>query len=440
MTDNKYITEEEINKCRNLSQERLDGLKPKYKWGHLANRPQSSLVDLMHWVECSFGKEMPNTNNLGCWIHNKIIIDGDFLTFAEENEIKIECLIRDSIASWSGENDSEQFVSQGVFLITTGDLSFLHAGLFHKGNQNEDEVSFFIVMRDSDYNKYLKLRNKYETWLKARDRQNLEIHIVGHEGSPYSRDAKWEDLFLPNKLKEDIVFSIEGFLNSKELYDKKDIPWKKGILLYGDPGNGKSTLIRTIISNYDLKPVTVRTSPQTDDNTITEAFLYAQEQGPSLLFFEDLDSLLGDMGGISLSHFLNLMDGVSSKEGILVMATANDLDKLNEAILDRPSRFDRKFYVPLPDKDMAKKYLKKWYGDTIKPATISKIAGKSVENNFSYAYLKELYITSAYYALAAGREDPILADINKALEQLLYDKENAEDGFKTKNQTPIGFI
>jgi SpoVK/Ycf46/Vps4 family AAA+-type ATPase len=350
--------------------------------------------------------------------------------------VKIECIFRDSVASWKTENNFEHFMAQGIFKISYGKLDFLHCALFHKGNQNEDEVSFFIVVADDCLRKYIELRNMFEKWLSDRDRDHLEIHVVAGEGIPYKRDMLWEDLFLPENLKAEIRKSVEGFLASRDFYAKNRLPWKRGILLYGTPGCGKSSLIKTIISNYNFKPVTIQSGSQTNDDTITEAFAYAQEQEPALLYLEDLDTLLNQ--NVSLSHFLQKMDGVSSQNGIMVIATANNIGLLKESVTDRPSRFDRKWEIPLPDAEMSKKYLKKWFGKLLTEKAYNKIVLDTVEKNFSYAYLKELYITSMFNAMAENRTEPSLVDVNAATQQLLNDKETAKNGFEPSNYEAIG--
>jgi len=437
MAENNYLTEEQVDLQEHLSAKRLDLLNPKNNWT-FNQRPTQNLIELMHWAKDTFGTSI--TNNVGllhCWIHNKIVMDGAFFEFSEQVGVKIECLYRDSVASWRSDNHNEHFMAQGVFKISYKKLQFLHAALFHKGNQNEDEVSFFAIMDDKDYEKYIELRNTFDDWLTERDRNNLEIHVVGAESIPYEKNMSWDDLFLPEDLKDQIRGTVEGFLSAKEMYAKKQIPWKRGVLLYGDVGLGKSSCIKTIISNYDFKPVTVMTGQQTNDEVITDAFEYAQDQEPALLYFEDLDTLLGN-GNVSLSHFLNLMDGVYSRNGILVVATANDLSRLGGAVLNRPSRFDRKWEFPLPTEDLAMKYLQKWYGNSIRQNNLNYIVKIAVERKFSYAYLKELYITSAFHALSSGRENPQKKDIEKAMKQLLSDKKNVDSDFISENQTKIG--
>lgn len=180
---------------------------------------------------------------------------------------------------------------------------------------------------------------------------------------------------------------------------------------------GKSSLIRTIISMYNFKPVTI--VPGADDGAIREAFVYAEEQSPSLLFFEDLDSLLEKN---DISSFLNLMDGISAKNGLLVIATANDIKKLKPSITDRPSRFDRKFEIPLPDQEMAFAYLKKWFGNLITTKKCKELAKSADRYQFSYAYLKDIYISSMFEALSNNRKTPIQKDIDIALNRLVKEK------------------
>jgi len=172
------------------------------------------------------------------------------------------------------------------------------------------------------------------------------------------------------------------------------------------------------MSLYNFKPVTIVS--EANNESVREAFSYAEEQSPSLLYFEDLDSLFDK--GLDISTFLNLMDGISSKNGLLVIATANNINKLKSNITDRPSRFDRKFEIPLPNEEMAHIYLSKWFGNLITPSKCKEFAKKAFQNNFSYAYLKEFYISSMFEALSNNRKIPTLKDIQNALNILVKDK------------------
>ncbi len=429
MSANKteYLTPEDMEKQESLSAQRLAALTPKngvYPTDKSDKRPTANFIDLMDWTLKNFSAALKDKALLNKFVHNRIIIDGQFMQFCEENGVTVECLYRDSSISWKTEHEYEKFFVQGVFLIKAKGLEFLHAALFHKGNQQEDEISFFVVCSESNYEKYVKLRNQFDRWVQERDRSNLHIRVIEGDDIPYTKDHTWEDLFLPTSIKNEVKGLVENFLASQEFYVKNRIPWKRGILLYGKPGNGKTSIIRTIISQYNFKPVTI--VPEANNEAVREAFTYAEEQSPSLLYFEDLDSLLEK--SVDTSSFLNLMDGISAKNGLLIIATANDVKKLKTNITDRPSRFDRKFEIPLPNAEMAYIYLKRWFGNLITPNKCKELAKYAAKYEFSYAYLKELYISSMFEALAHNRKSPTEKDVQQALNRLVKDKNLLNSG------------
>lgn len=384
----------------------------------LNERPASNFIDMMNWGERAFSHVLSDRKNINRFVNNKIVIDGEFVAFCDEKGLKIECIYKDSIISWKSNSDFEKFFVQGVFLIKSENLEFLQFSLFHKGNQNEDEISFFILLSEDNYESYLKLRNEYDLWAQKRDRGNLQIRVMDGDDIPYTRDSTWDNLFLPNDIKSEIKSLVENFLSSKDFYIKNNIPWKRGLLLYGQPGCGKTSIIRTILSTYDFKPVTV--IPGATDETIRDAFSYAEDQSPALLYFEDLDSLLEK--NVDISLFLNLMDGIAAKNGLLVVATANDMRKLKTSITDRPSRFDRKFEIPLPTQEMAYIYLKKWFGNSISVKKCRELSKCAEKYDFSYAYLKELYISSMFESLSNNRKNLLEKDVDVALSILIKDK------------------
>ncbi len=420
-----YLTSLDMEQQEHLTKQRLIDITSEVSTpSTLTGRPAANFIDLMNWVSENFKHWLNDRGNLNKFVHNRIIIDGQFLQFAEENKISIKCIYKDSVISWKTDHGYEKFFAQGVFHIQAKGVEFLHAALFHKGNQNEDEISFFVIVSEKNYDKYVELRNKFDEWVQARDRGNLHIRVIDGEDIPYTKDSSWEEMFLPEDIKSDIRSLVENFLSSREFYLEKKIPWKRGILLYGKPGNGKTSIIRTIMSEYNFKPVTI--VPGANDDSVREAFSYAEEQSPSLLYFEDLDSLFEK--GVDKSAFLNLMDGISTKNGLLVIATANDVKKLTTNITQRPSRFDRKFEIPLPNQEMAYIYLKRWFGDLIDNKKCRELAKYAEKYELSYAYLKELYISSMFEALAHNRKAPSVKDINNALNRLVKDKNILNNG------------
>lgn len=423
-----YLSPNDLEKQEHLSLAALSQMEPSGHWANfdpVEPRPTANFIDLMNWTLKNFSSALKSDlSPINKFIHNRIIVDGQFLQFCQGKNISIQCLYKDSIISWKTALDYEKFFVQGVFLIKARGLEFLHAALFHKGNQNEDEISFFVLVSEKNYEAYLKLRNEFDDWIQERDRSNLYIHVIDGDDIPYTKDASWDELFLPKDIKDELKELVENFLASQEFYKQSKIPWKRGILLFGQPGNGKTSIIRTIISEYNFKPVTF--VPGANAEALREAFSYAEEQNPSLLYVEDLDSLIEN--GMDISTFLNLLDGISAKNGLLVIATANNVKKLQANITRRPSRFDRKFEIPLPNQEMAYIYLKRWFGNLINAKKCQELAKLSVKFELSYAYLRDLYISSMFEALAHNRKVPTVKDIDNTLVRLVKDKNILNNG------------
>lgn len=196
-------------------------------------RPTCNLHDLMKWVCSNFCGKMKTPVPV---INNVIGIDGSFVEFCDENDVAIAPLYVDSMSSWNTENDTESFMLQGVFEISCDGSRFLHAALFHKGNAFEDEISYFVVVDKDDYAGYVAFRNAYAEWQNDRSNSALEVKVFGGEDYIYTRSSKWKDMFLPDEMKKDIKSSVEVFLRSESEYRRNKIPWKRGMLLFGDQG------------------------------------------------------------------------------------------------------------------------------------------------------------------------------------------------------------
>ena len=363
--------------------------------------------------------------------HNKIVIDNKFLDFMKEKSVKVESLFTHSYTSWNQSLIEDRFLLTGIFHISHGDASFVLSSLFQRGVNNEDEISFCVLTRASKLDAYMKFKADYEAWLLEKDHDNHLINVVGSEPIKYSKEYTWDDVYLDEKTKEDIISTVEVFLNNKQFYIDSKIPWKRGMLLMGPPGTGKTSIIKTIMAKYNFKPVTI--APGSNFDALREAFSYAQTQSPALLYIEDLDSMIAS-GAIDMSGFLNLLDGINSANGFFIVATANDVSKFKSSILDRPSRFDRKFEIGLPDEKMTVDYITHWFKTCLTSAQIKTVAKTCVKNKMSYAYLKELYVSSMFKTLSDLKESdkksksisqkPTYDIVKECLDQLEKDKKS----------------
>ncbi len=211
------------------------------------------------------------------------------------------------------------------------------------------------------------------------------------------KSATFDNLVLPAALKAEIQADFQQFFAAREVYERYRIPWKRGVLFLGPPGNGKTHTLKALINQLDqpcLYVKSLKARYATDHETIHAVFERARQTTPCLLVMEDLDSLINDQ---NRSFFLNELDGFASNTGVVVLATTNHPDRLDPAILDRPSRFDRKYTFTLPAPEEREAYISRWNATLepdlqLSPNGIAEIVALTEE--FSFAYLKELFLSS----------------------------------------------
>ena len=212
------------------------------------------------------------------------------------------------------------------------------------------------------------------------------------------RDSRFDNLVLPADQKEMIQRDFLQFLAAQETYRKYGVPWKRGVLLLGPPGNGKTHCVKALVNLLRIPCLYVTSfkSPyqHNEDGSIHAVFDRARKATPCVLVLEDLDSLLNDG---NRSFFLNELDGFASNTGIITLATCNHPERLDASILERPSRFDMKYHFDLPADQERQSYTRLW-NDSLQselriPADrLDEIV--RLTDGFSYAYIKELFLSS----------------------------------------------
>lgn len=230
------------------------------------------------------------------------------------------------------------------------------------------------------------------------------------------KSATFDNLILPHELKEEIRTDIRRFFDARATYERYKLPWKRGVLLTGSPGNGKTHTIKALINELKIPCLYVKSlkSRYGEEGSMREVFRRARRTVPCLLVFEDLDSLVK---GEHRSFFLNELDGFAENTGIFIIATTNHPEKLDSAITERPSRFDRKYHFPLPADAERLAYLERWNGELQTEMRAERKAVKravKATEGFSFAYLKELCL-SAMMEWMNGGENKSHARMNKII-------------------------
>ncbi|HLM54528.1 MAG TPA: ATP-binding protein [Pyrinomonadaceae bacterium] len=210
------------------------------------------------------------------------------------------------------------------------------------------------------------------------------------------RGASFDGLILPERLSRELQDDLPRFFASREMYERYRVPWKRGVLLIGPPGNGKTHAVKAMVNRLGLPCLYVKSleSCRGEHTGIRTVFERARHTQPCVVVLEDIDSLVNDK---NRSFFLNELDGFASNTGVAVLATTNHPERLDSSILDRPSRFDRKFYFELPAEAERLRYAARW-NESLEPtmrlsaAELDGVA-RSTEG-FSFAYLKELFLST----------------------------------------------
>ena len=171
------------------------------------------------------------------------------------------------------------------------------------------------------------------------------------------KDRKLDEMVLEPKLRQRLTNDVIAFFTQKEWYAEQGLPWKRGVILYGPPGNGKTQTIRALINEANVSTIYVRSLfgyRSSPEQGIKRIYTRAREMAPCIVVMEDLDSLLMER---YRSYFLNELDGIRRLDGVMTIVTTNHIDKLDVAIRDRPSRFDVKIEFANPNSEMRAAYL-----------------------------------------------------------------------------------
>src|SRR5687768_6894554 len=247
------------------------------------------------------------------------------------------------------------------------------------------------------------------------------------------KTATFDNLVLQGSLKEEIQNDFAQFFDSREIYERYGIPWKRGAIFIGPPGNGKTHTLKALINQLAKPCLYVRSfkaENSTEQENMAEVFERAR-MAPCIVVLEDLDSMIDNN---NRSFFLNELDGFHANTGVVVLATTNHPGKLDPSILDRPSRFDRKYYFHLPAEAERLAYIRKWNGDLQAELRVSENGATTMvgaTDGFSFAYLKELFVASMVQWMSEGRsrsmDDILLAQTDQLRKQMKVNDAQEKD-------------
>ncbi|KAI9492142.1 BCS1 N terminal-domain-containing protein [Zychaea mexicana] len=238
--------------------------------------------------------------------------------------------------------------------------------------------------------------DQYGAWRRTRSRPKRPLSTI----------------VIPTNVKSDLVVDAEEFLGSEQWYSDRGIPYRRGYLLYGTPGSGKTSFVYSLATTQqmflalrefiekgelglNIYVVNLSNKSLTDD-TLGE--LVTETPSRCILLIEDVDAAFvqrtkgegSTTNNITFSGLLNAIDGVAAQEGRILCMTTNHIEKLDAALI-RPGRIDVRVHFGNATQNQAYELFQKFY-PSLTPdrshALATSFAAQVPDMQFSMAHLQ----------------------------------------------------
>lgn len=293
---------------------------------------------------------------------------------------------------------------------------------------NRDDWHISLTYRPEDEKLTLEFLTKLEQY--AKDHNYLKKTKIDPSLEHIKLPTKytWEDVILPDKVKTEVQDNIDTLFKNIDVYKKTGICFKRGVILQGVPGTGKTLIGKVLCQTCDCSFIWVTPKYLTKADHISSVCRLARAIAPSILFLEDID-LYGEDRQVTrdksiLGELMNQLDGLIENEYVVVVATTNEIKHVEKALRNRPGRFDRIIEIPKPDTKCRLQLLELFTKDyKLKNVDLQKIA-KSTDG-LTGAHMKELVMIAVISAIEGG-------SITKAKKVVLTEKHFRKNISKVK--------
>ena len=311
---------------------------------------------------------------------------------------------------------------------------------------DNDEEGDIIIENDrtTEYTEWLvKSNNRYYPSLPLKTEKKLPAGVYDIEYD--SRELEFfvvkkdlnlnELIMLPNPIFETIVNDMKFFWSNEEIFKNYDFKYKRGLLLYGEPGSGKSSLIsllsNMVINDFHGVVFNIQDSDDLHDyaNFVGNIFRVIEKNTPVLVVIEDIDGLVS----ASESTLLNLLDGMYHTHNIVYIACTNYPENLKDRILNRPSRFDKRYHIGLPDENIRRYYFEnKINAEDLKTIDLDMYIKET--DGLSLAHLGELIKLVFIYKKDFKESLKELRGMSEYISSTKFNKNNGGIGFGGKKK------
>ena len=327
--------------------------------------------------------------------------------------------------------------------VNIAELADLTAGFTGADVANLANQATVLAVRDKkvevthDY-----FMRAYALLKKSQQDGGGDVHVA-------SKTSHRARMYMPSQIKitfKDVAGVLEAkeeltdvvdFLRHPDKYRKLGATLTRGVLLVGDPGNGKTLLAKAVAGEANCPFYSVSASEFVEMYVgvgaarVRDLFTQARKHGPSIIFIDEIDAIGskrmnatggGDEYNQTLNQLLIEMDGFdSSSASIVVLAATNRPDILDAALL-RPGRFDRRVDVPYPDLKSRESILRLHAKKIVMDDSINFEKLARGTPGFSAAYLANLVNEAAIDAARNNQEIVTLANFDEARDKIILGK------------------
>jgi len=273
------------------------------------------------------------------------------------------------------------------------------------------------------------------------DEADPAISVMKVEHSP---SETYADVGGLEQQVQEIKEAVELPLTHPELYDDIGIKPPKGVILYGEPGTGKTLLAKAVANSTSATFLRVVGSELIQKylgdgpKLVRELFRVADELAPSIVFIDEIDAVGtkrydANSGGEreiqrTMLELLNQLDGFDSLHDVKVIMATNRIDSLDPALI-RPGRIDRKIEFPLPDQKTKRRIFQIHTSKMALSDDVNVEEFVMAKDELSGADIKAMCTEAGLLALRERRMCVTMTDFRKAKEKVLYrKKDNLPEG------------